>query len=177
MKGQRDSAPLQLSDREGTSEAMYERLYKIIAPELHPFLEDHFALGNLLKKVWNGYSVEVYEGALQLIGEELDHHFYDEERLILHYLANHFPADDVGPVFKLKQEHDIIRKRYQEARELFEAHNYQSREQLVQRMNLLAYLVKKHIEKEDHYLLPMVSAILTQEEKRKIAEGLSKVRK
>jgi hemerythrin-like domain-containing protein len=41
-------------------------------------------------------------------------------------------------------------------------------------MNLLAYLLKKHIEKEDHYLFPMVSVILTDEEKAEIAEEIAR---
>ncbi|MBO8163957.1 MAG: hemerythrin domain-containing protein [Brevibacillus sp.] len=173
MKGSGDTKSLNLSDWKETSEAEYGRLFTIIAPELHPFVEDHAALGKLMDKVRTGYSREVYENALKRIEEELEHHFREEERLILRFLSNHIPADDAGPVFKLKQEHDIIRSRYLEAAQLFAEHNEHSRERLVQKMNMLAYLLKKHIEKEDHYLFPMAGAILTQEEKRSIARELS----
>lgn len=164
---------LNLSDWKNTSDVEYERLLTIIPPELHPFLEDHAELGKLMDKVREGYSRDVYEEALKRVGEELGHHFRNEERMILPRLSAHIPADDVGPAFKLIQEHDVIRARYKEALELFAEGGEESRELLIQKMNLLAYLLKKHIEKEDHYFLPMVGAILTEEEKQAIARELS----
>jgi hemerythrin-like domain-containing protein len=68
------------------------------------------------------------------------------------------------------QEHGTIRKNFADAANLF-ANRLPDDENkdLVQKMNLLAYLLKKHIEKEDHYFFPMVSLILSQQEKAQIA--------
>jgi len=41
-------------------------------------------------------------------------------------------------------------------------------------MGLLAYLLKKHIEKEDHYLFPLFSVILTEDEKKAIARDVNR---
>ena len=98
------------------------------------------------------------------IGHELEHHFLFEENYILTRLKNHIPETEVGPIAKLKSEHNVIRKHHKEALAMFEGHDPKNPSQeLIQKMGLLAYLLKKHIEKEDHYLFPLFSVILTED--------------
>lgn len=154
----------------------YERILSVIAPQLHPYVAEHAQLGALMDQVREGYQPAIYEKALAAIGEELEHHFHYEETCILPRLANHIPATDVGPIKKLKQEHQVIRKNHQEAVQLFAARSTEDPDKdLLQKMNMLAYLLKKHIEKEDHYFFPMVSLILTEEEKDQIADELQQL--
>lgn len=164
---------LDLTDWQTTHTQEVEKIRRIVAPELHSFIEEHAALSQWMDRVREGYHAELYHKVLHEIGHELDHHFLYEEKFILSRLANYFPEGEAGPIFKLKSEHNTIRKHYEEAKVLFENHDpAKPSQELVQKMGLLAYLLKKHIEKEDHYLFPLFSVILTQEEKEAIASDV-----
>ncbi|WP_139488243.1 hemerythrin domain-containing protein [Brevibacillus dissolubilis] len=152
-----------------------EDVLAIIAPELHTYVEEHAALSELMDRVREGYNEEVYADALREIGEELTQHFVYEEEFILPRLQKHIPSDTAGPVMKLTQEHDVIRNSYEEVRQMFlERNPGEPNPELMKKMNLLAYLLKKHIEKEDHYLFPMASVILTAEERTEIADEIAR---
>ncbi|WP_241236176.1 hemerythrin domain-containing protein [Brevibacillus marinus] len=173
MKAASEREKLDLSDWQPVQQAEYGQLLSIIAPELHSFIEEHSALSGLMDRVRESYDEAVYAEALQVIGSELDQHFTYEEELLLPRLAKRIGSEQVGPIYKLRQDHQVIRNRYAEVRALFaERSQSTAREALVQRMNLLAYLLKKHIEKEDHYLFPLLSLILTAAEKADIAHEL-----
>lgn len=164
---------LDLTDWQKTNTQEAERIRQIVAPELHSFIEEHAALSQWMDRVREGYHPEVYQKVLDEIGHELNHHFLYEEKYILDRLANHIPEKEAGPIFKLKSEHNTIRKNYEEAKALFQNHDPKNPSQeLIQKMGLLAYLLKKHIEKEDHYLFPLFSVVLTQEEKEAIARDV-----
>ncbi|AYK05127.1 hemerythrin domain-containing protein [Brevibacillus laterosporus] len=162
---------LDMTDWTKSDQDKYNKLTSIIDPHLHSFVAEHAMLENLMDKVREGYDLEVYRLALQEIKEELEHHFLYEETFILGKLQNHIAETEVGPIAKLVQDHVIIRKHYNEAKELFEQEQAKEcSELLLQKMNFLAYLLKKHIEKEDHYIFPLVSLVLSEEEKKAIAE-------
>ncbi|MGA9175447.1 MAG: hemerythrin domain-containing protein [Thermoactinomyces sp.] len=164
---------LDLTDWQKTNTQESEKILRIVAPELHSFIEEHSVLSQWMDQIREGYNAELYNKVLGEIGHELDHHFLYEEKYILSRLANHIPETVVGPIFKLKNEHNTIRKHYEEAKALFKNHDPENPSQeLVQKMGLLAYLLKKHIEKEDHYLFPLFSVILTQDEKEAIASDV-----
>ncbi|MBN2908890.1 hemerythrin domain-containing protein [Polycladomyces sp. WAk] len=164
---------LDLTDWKKTDTLEFEKILTIVAPELYSFIEEHAALSQLMDQVREGYHTELYQKALDTIGHELEHHFLYEENYILTRLANHITETEVGPIAKLKSEHNIIRKHYQEAMALFQNHDPENpSHELIQKMGLLAYLLKKHIEKEDHYLFPLFSVILTQGEKAAIAHDV-----
>jgi len=164
-----------LTDRNKTNAQEFEKILSIVAPELHSFIEEHAALSRLMDQVREGYNTEIYQEVLDQIGHELEHHFLFEEKYILSRLENHIPETEVGPIAKLKSEHDVIRKRHQEALALFNDHDPEKPSQeLIQKMGLLAYLLKKHIEKEDHYLFPLFSVILTEDEKAAIARDVNR---
>ena len=173
MAGSRYQPKLDLTDWKTTDRRELEKILSIVAPELHSFIEEHSALSRLMDRVREGYHAEVYREALEQIGRELEQHFLFEEEFILSRLANHFPETEAGPIFKLKSEHNVIRNHYKDAMALFNHHNPENPSQeLIQKMGLLAYLLKKHIEKEDHYLFPLFSVILTQDEKSAIARDV-----
>ncbi|HZG18358.1 MAG TPA: hemerythrin domain-containing protein [Candidatus Bathyarchaeia archaeon] len=170
MKTQENQAQLDRNDRHIVTNQENELLCSIISPELHSFVEEHTALSQLMDKVRCGYDEEIYREALHEIETELSQHFYYEETFILPRLSRYFATNEVGPSMKLLQDHDTIRKHFIEAKDLFSSRNTNDPgADLVPKMNLLAYLLKKHIEKEDHYLFPMVSLILNQDEKEEIA--------
>ncbi|TPG84270.1 hemerythrin domain-containing protein [Brevibacillus laterosporus] len=162
---------LDMTDWSEANQEKYNKLITIIDPHLHSFVAEHATLENLMDKVREGYDLEVYRLALQEIKIEMEHHFLYEEMFILGKLENHIVEKEVGPIAKLVQDHVIIRKHFNEAKELFDQEQTKKcSEPLMQKMNLLAYLLKKHIEKEDHYIFPLVSLVLTEEEKIAIAE-------
>jgi hemerythrin-like domain-containing protein len=166
---------LDLTDWKRTSTQEVDKIMAIVAPELHSFIEEHAALSQLMDRVREGYDTEIYREALNQIGHELEHHFLFEEKYILSRLENHIPETEVGPIAKLKSEHDVIRKHHREALAMFEGHDPENPSQeLIQKMGLLAYLLKKHIEKEDHYLFPLFSVILTEDEKAAIARDVNR---
>jgi hemerythrin-like domain-containing protein len=155
----------------------HEKILSIIAPELHSFVEEHKELNELMIQVREGYNEELYIRALQTIGEELDQHFIFEEEFILPKLARYFPHNDAGPIFKLKSDHQTIRSHYHETLELFNQRDHQGIQSLMQKMNLFAYLLMKHIEKEDHYLLPLISLILSKDELLEISKEVEEAHK
>ena len=142
--------------------------------ELHSFIEEHAPLSRLMDRVREGYDAEIYREALNQIGHELEHHFLFEESTFSPAWKPHSETE-VGPIAKLKSEHDVIRKHHREALAMFEGHDPENPSQeLIQKMGLLAYLLKKHIEKEDHYLFPLFSVILTEDEKKAIARDVNR---
>lgn len=165
---------LELADWHIVNREEYEHILSIISPQLHSFVEEHAALSKLMDQVREGYDEGIYQKALAEIETELDQHFMYEERFILSRLRKYFATENAGPIMKLSQEHRVIRNNYQDAADLFANRKADdaSARTLVQKMNLLAYLLKKHIEKEDHYFFPMVSLILSQEEKEAIAQDV-----
>ncbi|WP_019119468.1 hemerythrin domain-containing protein [Brevibacillus massiliensis] len=170
MSGNTYKPKLDVSDWQLTKESEYEQILSIISPELHTFVAEHAQLGKKMDQVRAGYSEKAYADALKSIGEELDQHFCYEEEFILPRLGHHILSREAGPIKKLIQEHQVIRNRYAEALELYPQRDEESvRDLFIQKMNLLAYLLKKHIEKEDHYFFPMVSLILNEQEKAEIA--------
>lgn len=165
---------LDLTDWQKTNKYEVDQIKNIVAPELHSFIDEHAEAASLMDKVREGYNEEIYKLALEVIGTELDHHFLYEEEYILPKLANHIAEGEVGPAAKLYSEHKMIRKHHQEVTKMFADHDPANpSKELVQKINLLAYLLKKHIEKEDHYLFPMFSAILTDEEKAAVAKDVA----
>ena len=148
----------------------YEAILENIAPELHPFIDEHHQTWGLMKKVRNANeneeSIELYCHALKVIAFEIEHHFKNEEKIILTRLKSYFPNQEVGPIAKLIDEHRSIEAKYVEVHKLANI-NRESKE-LIKEIKMLAYLVMKHIEKEDHYFYPMVSQILNEEEKKEI---------
>jgi hemerythrin-like domain-containing protein len=156
----------------------HEKILSIIAPELHSFVEEHKELNELMIQVRERYNEELYIRALQTIGEELNQHFIFEEEFILPKLARYFSHNDAGPIFKLKSDHQTIRSHYHETLELFNKREHsQGIQPLMQKMNLLAYLLMKHIEKEDHYLLPLISLILSKDELMEISKEVEEAHK
>lgn len=165
---------LDLTDWQKANRYEVDQIKRIVAPELHSFIDEHADVAMLMDIVREGYNQAVYQQALNVIGTELDHHFLYEEDFILPRLAEHIAVGQVGPDAKLVQEHQLIRKHHQEAVQLFAEHDPEApSKELVQKINLLAYLLKKHIEKEDHYLFPMFSAILTQKELTEIERDVT----
>ena len=159
----------------------FNEILKNIAPELHPFINDHYSTWNLMFNVRKAFSIELYQVALAQIEQELKIHFVQEEQILLPMLERYLASKEVGPVTKLISEHQSIQKKYLEVKQLFE--NYQKNQvnsenkiEFTKQMNLLAYLVMKHIEKEDHYFYPMISLIFTKEEKAKITASLNKTK-
>ena len=157
----------------------FNEILKNVAPELHPFINDHYSTWNLMFSVREAFSIELYRVALEQIEQELKVHFVQEEQLLLPILERHLANKEVGPVAKLIDEHQFIHKKYHEVKQLFEnLHNVndnpKNKIELTRQMNLLAYLVMKHIEKEDHYFYPMLSLIFNKEEKANISALLNK---
>lgn len=170
MKAPGYQPKLDLNDWQTINKQEYEHIFSLIAPELHSYIEEHAAMSQLMDQVRLGYNEEIYQIALDEIETELTQHFAYEEAYILPRLRKYFATDEAGPIMKLLQEHQTIRKNFADAAFLFAQRKPEAAVQaLVQKMNLLAYLLKKHIEKEDHYFFPMVSLILNQAEKEEIA--------
>ncbi|WP_339061993.1 hemerythrin domain-containing protein [Tepidibacillus marianensis] len=147
----------------------FEKILENIAVELHPFIHEHHQTWGLMKQVRDTDAaegnMELYCQALNVIVYEIEHHFSQEEELILSRLTRYFPNEEVGPVAKLISEHRSIQVKYVEVQQLMKSKPKQMESQ--KQMRLLAYLVMKHIEKEDHYFYPMVSLILSESEKKK----------
>lgn len=163
-----------LTDWQPANADEYKQVLSIISPQLHPYVAEHAELSTLMDEVREGFNRDVYRTALDAIGEELEHHFRYEEDFILSKLANHIPTEEAGPIKKLKSEHQIIRDRHADVSKLLgESPSEAVDKELMQKMNLLAYLLKKHIEKEDHYFFPLVSLILTEAEKDQIAAEIA----
>lgn len=144
----------------------YEEILEIISEEFYPLIKDHYDLWKLMEKVRKEYNKALYKRALDQISKELNNHFQFEEEIILPKLKKHINSDEVGPVKKLIDEHETIRNKYQEIQQVI-GHDGIN-ENIADKVNMLAYLLKKHIEKEDHYFFPMISLILTNEEKKEI---------
>lgn len=175
MSGANDQPKPGLTDWKQTNDRETDKIMSIVSPELHSFIEEHAALSRLMDRVREGYNTEIYRKALEQIGHELERHFLFEEKYILSRLENHISETKVGPIAKLKKEHNVIRNHYKEALAMFEGHDPEKPSQeLIQKMGLLAYLLKKHIEKEDHYLFPLLSLILTEDEKAAIARDVDR---
>jgi iron-sulfur cluster repair protein YtfE (RIC family) len=99
---------LDLTDWKKTDTREFEKILTIAAPELHSFIEEHAALSQLMDQVREGYHPELYHKALSTIGHELEHHFLYEEKFILSRLANHITETEVGPITKLKSQHNVF---------------------------------------------------------------------
>src|SRR5690606_38360371 len=161
---------LDLTDWKRTSAQEVDKIMAIVAPELHSFIEEHASLSRLMDRVREGYDAEIYREALNQIGHELEHHFLFEEKYILFRLENHIPETEVGPIAKLKSEHDVIRKHHREALAMSEGHDPENPSQeLIQKKELLAILLKKRTDKDAPSVCPLFTVSLTGDGKKAIA--------
>ncbi|TCS84541.1 hemerythrin domain-containing protein [Tepidibacillus fermentans] len=145
----------------------FEFILENIATELHPFIYDHHKTWNLMSQVRKSNVQQIYNKALEVIAHEIQHHFKQEEDLILTRLKRYVNNQVVGPIAKLIDEHRSIEKKYHEVQKSY--HQNPESLEFKKQINLLAYIIMKHIEKEDHYFYPLVSLILSQEEKAEIS--------
>ncbi|ATY85686.1 hemerythrin [Kyrpidia spormannii] len=154
----------------------WEAVMELTAPEFHTFLLEHRVLAERMEVVRRDRSPELYRLALGELGREIDHHFVYEETLVLPKVERYFPSAVAGPAVRLREEHDLIRRRHREV--LAGMHSRAGTGDVAgpwgEAVRLLAYLVLRHIEKEDHYFFPMISRILTPEERAEVAEALAR---
>lgn len=147
-----------------------------IAPEIRQLTEDHIELCKKLYEAQTDLELHDIATLLKLIGEELDRHFVAEEKVLFPYIAAHLGGDDVGPVPRLLEEHEIIRRLHRDTKRLYEGAKDQtdSHAKLLvgDRMRELSHVLINHLGKEDSHLFPMASRILTEAELQSVAEGL-----
>ncbi|ADG07223.1 Hemerythrin HHE cation binding domain protein [Kyrpidia tusciae DSM 2912] len=158
------------------SREQWQAVMELTAPEFHTFLLEHRVLAERMEAVRRDRSPELYRLALGELGREIDHHFVHEEKFVLPKVEPYFPSAVAGPAVKLRSEHDLIRRRHREV-----VAGMDPRAGIGDvagpwgdAVRLLAYLVLRHIEKEDHYFFPMISRILTPEERAEVAEALAR---
>lgn len=148
----------------------FDKIKAIVSPELHYFISEHHDTWSLMDMVRKTEDEEIYNKALNHIATEINNHFKFEEELILPMLSKYIPVAGVGPIDKLIDEHRSIESKYSEVKELVGQGNFD--DDVIAQIKLLAYLVKKHIEKEDNFFFPMISLILNQAEKAEIESKL-----
>lgn len=157
---------------------MHPELMEMVAPELRPLVEDHIEVCQVLESVKGDVDSEKVLEVLRVIGKELNHHFVAEEELLFPVMAKHVGGIDVGPVARLIEEHQKIRRLHGEAQELLDIYTKQENDHmealLGEKMKELSRSLLNHLGKEDSHLFPMASRLLTDEEKKAIAEGLPK---
>lgn len=155
---------------------MNPKLIEKVAPQLRPFVEDHINVCKVLDSAKGTLKKETVQAVLQVVGEELDHHFVAEEELLFPHMGKHVGGIDVGPVARLIEEHHKIRELYGELQEMFDVFVKQDSERtrtsLDEKLKELSRALLNHLGKEDSHLFPMASRILSEDEKNAIAEGL-----
>ena len=152
----------------------FDKIFKIVAPELHIFIEDHYETYIIMENVRNNSTVENCNIVLNRVGKEIKGHFQYEEQFILPKLNNYIAEKEVGPLAKLIEDHRFIEDKYNYIVEQLEKNKFTT--EIIDEIKKLAYLVKKHIEKEDHYLFPLISIILKPEEKQEIKAKLEELK-
>lgn len=137
-----------------------------ISPELKLLVDDHVQVCDALEVVHEPFNAEAYEKMLNLVGEELDHHFVFEETILFPRLAKYLGGSDVGPIAKLLQEHTTLREKHANCANLLKKWRDDGSVQgtLERRTHAMAHLLLKHIENEDGYIFPMASRILSKDE-------------
>jgi hemerythrin-like domain-containing protein len=155
---------------------MNPKLIENVAPQLRPFVEDHIKICKVLDSAKGTIKKETVEAVLQVVGEEIDHHFVAEEELLFPRMGKHVGGTDVGPVARLIEEHHKIRNLYRELQETFDVFVKQDSERtrtsLNEKMEELFITLLNHLGKEDSHIFPMASRLLTEDEKNAVAEGL-----
>lgn len=155
---------------------MNPKLIENVAPQLRPFVEDHIEICKVLDSAKSTIKKETVEAVLQVVGEEIDHHFVAEEELLFPLMGKHVGGTDVGPVARLIEEHHKIRKLYGELQETFDVFVKQDSERtrtsLDEKLKELSRTLLNHLGKEDSHLFPMASRLLTEDEKNAVAKEL-----
>lgn len=155
---------------------MNPKLIENVAPELRPLVEDHIEVCRILDEAKGKVVKDKVQAAIEIVGEELDHHFVAEEELLFPRMAKHVGGMDVGPVARLIEEHRKIRRLHGEAKEIFDQYlkdeSGHVESLLGEKMKDLTHALLNHLGKEDSHLFPMASRLMTDEEKKAIAEGL-----
>lgn len=152
----------------------FNKIKGIVSPELHQFINEHHTTWLLMDKVNEENNEEIYQEILRHISNEIDNHFKLEENIILPRLQKYISISDVGPINKLIAEHISIKNKYDDVTSLIAQNGLN--EEVKKQVKLLAYLVKKHIEKEEHFFFPLVSLILNKSEMSEIKKELENIR-
>lgn len=151
-------------------------LLEQIAPELRPLVDDHIEVCKVLQSVGKNSDVETIRRTLRTIERELGSHFVAEEKVVFPRMANHVGGMDVGPVARLLEEHEHIRRLHAEAEQLMAACYPDGDEHTISllrnKLEELSHTLLNHLGKEDSHLFPMASRLLTSEEKAAIANEL-----
>lgn len=151
-------------------------LLEQIAPELRPLVDDHIEVCKVLQSVGKNSDVETIRRTLRTIERELRSHFVAEEKVVFPRMANHVGGMDVGPVARLLEEHEHIRRLHAEAEQLMAACGADGDEHTISllrnKLEELSHTLLNHLGKEDSHLFPMASRLLTSEEKAAIANEL-----
>ena len=152
-------------------------MMKNIAPELKELVEDHNALCEELLNTQGELNLTEYKKTLDLIGDELNHHFVFEETILFPRIAKLIGGADVGPIAMLIREHGKIRKLYASCDQLLkdidtDPYAEGALRKLARR---LTNILLKHIEKEDKFIFPMASRILSKEDLEVIERELMAV--
>jgi hemerythrin-like domain-containing protein/quercetin dioxygenase-like cupin family protein len=145
-----------------------------IAPELKSLVDDHKELCEVLEKNKGNIEAETYQVVLDLIGDELNHHFVFEETILFPSVAKLLGGMDVGPIAMLIREHGKIRRLHASClRELEEVNASPYAEgNLKKHARQLTNILLQHIEKEDKFIFPMASRILSKENLAEIENKL-----
>lgn len=155
----------------------HPELLEKIVPEIRPFVDDHIKLCKMLESVTGTFEKHDVLKMLRAVGEELKHHFVAEEDLLFPLIGKHMGGDDVGPIPRLLEEHDIIRRLHREAEEFYDIMEHQPDAHVTvllgEKVRDLATTLLNHLGKEDSHLFPMAGRLLTNEEKAIIAGGFS----
>ncbi len=146
-----------------------------IAPELKTLVEDHSKLWELLEAVHSKFDLDIYTETLQRIGEELDHHFVFEETILFPRVATLLGGADVGPIAMLLNEHKKIRKMHEPCVQLLKlaTSDTKAQDKLSVQIRDLIEILWQHIEKEDKFIFPMASRILSKEDLQAIESELT----
>lgn len=150
-------------------------LMKNIAPELKSLVEDHGELCEALERTNQNTELSSYRSTLELIGNELNHHFVFEETILFPKVSNLLGGPDVGPIAMLLREHGKIRRLYASCVHNLEAVSTDpyAEGNLKKQAHQLTNILFQHIEKEDKFIFPMASRILSKEDLEEIDKELA----
>jgi hemerythrin-like domain-containing protein/quercetin dioxygenase-like cupin family protein len=150
-------------------------LMKNIAPELKSLVEDHGELCEALERTNQNTELSSYRSTLELIGNELNHHFVFEETILFPKISNLLGGPDVGPIAMLIREHGKIRRLYAACVHELEAVSTDpyAEGNLKKQARQLTNILFQHIEKEDKFIFPMASRILSKEDLEEIDKELA----
>ena len=152
------------------------QLIEQIAEELRPLTQDHIELCKTIEAVHGVADQAALQRALDQISDELKRHFVAEERHVFPLMAKHVGGVDVGPVARLLEEHEKIRKLSKDANTLYQVFSTKPdahvAELLEQKWRDLSRTLLNHLGKEDSHLFPMASRLFTADEKAALALAL-----